>query len=69
MPDINQKCILVFDEMSVKNELEYNSKDDKVYGFEDFGEFGRVKAFANHALLLMLRGLNKSWKQVNTKNV
>lgn len=69
MPDINKKCLLVFDEMSIKNELEYNSKEDKVYGFEDLGEFGRVRSFANHALLFMLRGLNKSWKQVSLKVV
>lgn len=64
LPANNRKCVLVFDEMSTKVELEYNSKEDIIYGFEDLGEFGRNKNMANHCLLLMLRGLNQSWKQV-----
>lgn len=63
-PELEKRCVLVFDEMSIKTELEYNTKEDCVYGFSDLGELGRERSFSEYALLFMLRGLNKPWKQV-----
>lgn len=65
IPTLEKRCILVFDEMSIKTELEYSAKEDLVYGFTDLGKLGRERSFANYALLFMLRGLNTSWKQVH----
>lgn len=66
MKSINKKCVLCFDEMSLKYAYEYDQKNDFVAGYEDFGgEFGRNSKPAKHALVFMLNGLNKQWKQVN----
>lgn len=61
---INRKCILLLDEMTIKNHLQYDEKTDKIYGYEDFQEFGRNATPARHALVFMLSGINKQWKQV-----
>lgn len=61
---INRKCILLLDEMTVKNNLQYNEKIDVIFGYEDFGDFGRNISTAKHALVFMLCGINKHWKQV-----
>ena len=34
-----------------------------IEGFEDLGRHGRTSNIANHALVFMLRGLRKRWKQ------
>lgn len=65
MKPLNRKCVLCFDEMSIKYAYEYDLKNDIVAGFEDFGELGRVNKPAKHALVFMLCGLNKQWKQVS----
>ena len=53
---------LVFDEMSLKTSLVYNSGLDKIEGFEDFGE-SNSPFIADHALVFMVRGLLSKWKQ------
>ncbi|XP_055858807.1 uncharacterized protein LOC129921140 [Episyrphus balteatus] len=64
MTDMDKKCVLLFDEMAIKPELEYNIKDDIIYGFNDFGEYGgREDKIASKAMVFTLRGLNKNWKQ------
>ena len=35
--NLDRKCVLLLDEMAIKPELEYNSKEDKIYGFYDHG--------------------------------
>lgn len=64
MNPINRKCILLLDEMTIKNNLHFNEKYDQIFGYEDFGEFGRNPTPAKHALVFMLCGINKQWKQV-----
>lgn len=61
---MNKQCVLLIDEMSIKYEVEYDSKRDVIFGYEDLGEFGRNQNLAKHALVLMLAGINKPWKQV-----
>lgn len=63
MNPINRKCILLLDEMTIKNNLQYDEKTDKIYGYEDYQEFGRTSKPAKHALVFMLSGINKQWKQ------
>ena len=36
----------------------------EIEGFEDFGNFGRTKYIANHALAFMVRGQVGKWKPV-----
>lgn len=57
------QCALVFDEMSLNSALVYNSQLDIVEGFENFGDTGRCKYMATHALALIVRGLLSKWKQ------
>jgi hypothetical protein len=51
------------DEMSVRENLCFNQKFDCIEGFEDFGSQGRTCNIANHALVFMIRGLCRKWKQ------
>jgi hypothetical protein len=53
----------MFDEMSIKENLHFNQKFGCIEGFEDLGSHGRTRSVANPALVFMLRGLRKKWKQ------
>ncbi|KAH1008992.1 hypothetical protein HUJ04_001421 [Dendroctonus ponderosae] len=55
-------CVLLFDEMDIQENIEYDFGSDNILGFEDFG--GRTSSKpANKGLLVMLAGLAKNWKQ------
>jgi len=56
-------CCLLFDEMSIRENVRFNQKFNCVEGFEDLGSKGRMCNIANHALLFMDRGLHRKWKQ------
>ncbi|GFO24972.1 THAP domain-containing protein 9 [Plakobranchus ocellatus] len=56
-------CTLVFDEMSIKEAVCYDPKQDVVRGFEDYAHLGRSRYIANHACVFMARGLAANWKQ------
>lgn len=55
-------CSLVFDEIKIKNVLEYNKYLDLVEGYEDLGSKGRTNQLAGQAMVFMIRGLYSSWK-------
>lgn len=57
-----KKCVLAFDEISIKQCLEYNKKLDLIEGFEDLGPLGRTAKEATHALVFSIRGLYSQWK-------
>ena len=61
--NFEKECVLMWDEMSIKTILQYNSRDDLIEGYQDLGELGRTSKFAKYALCFMLRGLKFSWKQ------
>jgi len=63
MTDMEQLCVLTFDEMSIKTALRYDNVNDCFIGLEDFGDGCRGKGLANQALVIMIRGLTSSWKQ------
>ena len=63
LPDTSKDCVLLFDEMAIKEGLSYDKHIDQVEGYEDYGSEGRTKFLANHALVLMVRGLLDTWKQ------
>ena len=56
-------CCLMFDEMSIRENLHFNQKFGCIHGFEDLGGHGGTSNIANHALVFMLHGLCKRWKQ------
>jgi len=63
MSDLDRICCLVLDEVSLKCGLSYCTFDDNIIGFEDLGAYGSSEKVANHALVLMARGLFSRWKQ------
>ncbi|KAJ4425383.1 hypothetical protein ANN_27998 [Periplaneta americana] len=63
MSDEDRVCSLLFDEMSIRENLHYNRKLDRIDGFEDHGSGVRTDLRANHALVFMVRGLREKWKQ------
>jgi len=56
-------CCLLFDAMSIREHVWVNQKFDCTEGFEDLGSQGRTCNIANNALLLMVCGLHRKWKQ------
>lgn len=56
-------CTLILDEMAIKKHLSYNKKADIIEGFQDHGLQGRTHEVANKALVFMLSGLRRKWKQ------
>ena len=63
MTEDDKICTLIFDEMSLKTGLSYTKGSDTVEGFEDFGDLGKTKYIANHALAFVIRGVKQKWKQ------
>ena len=58
-------CCLMFDEMQIRKHLQYDSRLDRILGFEDLGG-GAVQSravVANQALVFMAKGLRRKWKQ------
>lgn len=62
MTEKNTYCVLLFDEVALRPALSFNKKHRRIEGLEDFGN-RRTSRIADHALVFMLRGLNKMWKQ------
>ena len=63
MSEKEKLCVLLVDEISLKEGLNYNESKDMVEGLEDFGLLGRTKQTANQGLVFMVRGLTTNWKQ------
>lgn len=57
-----RKCILAFDEMSIKKNLEYSKKLEIIEGYEDLGPLGRFPKLAKQVLVFSIRGLYHKWK-------
>ena len=54
MSEKDQYCCVLFDEMSIRENVWFNQKFDCIEGYEDT---------ANHAQLFMVHGLHWKWKQ------
>lgn len=54
--DIELYCVLIWDEMAIEPAINYDSKSDKIIGFEDWG-MKRTRKFADHAILFAVRCL------------
>lgn len=55
-------CIVLFDEIAITPHFDYNIKKDKITGFVTNGCHS-VKNIADHALVFMLKGAIKIYKQ------
>lgn len=59
-------CALLFDEIDIKQNVQYSEDADRVLGFEDYGDTVKntmENKPANKALVFMLVGLSQKWKQ------
>lgn len=63
---LDRYCSLMFDEISLHSGFHYHVHKQIIFGFEDLRELGRSNKPANHALVLIIRGLRKPGKQVDT---
>ncbi|XP_037518321.1 uncharacterized protein LOC119395100 [Rhipicephalus sanguineus] len=61
-PLTERACCLVFDEISLKRNLQYDPKEDVIHGYVDDGR-ERTGSVANTAMLVLLRGIAKKWVQ------
>lgn len=52
-------CTLIFDEMSITPQIHYDSFKDDLNGFSSYGK----NQIANHALVFMVKGIKKHFKQ------
>jgi len=57
---------IIFDEMSIKKCISYNSQNDMFSGYKDFRDLINSKNILHcyQALVIMLKGIKHSWKQV-----
>lgn len=62
MKSFEKYCVVIFDEVSISCNLNYNIKEDCIDGIEDFGTT-RNRGIADHANVFFIKGIFKSWKQ------
>ena len=62
MDEASRYCVLMFDEMSLRMDLEYIRARDTVDGLVELPE--KKPVACNEALVFMVRGLTINWKQV-----
>lgn len=64
IPPGDRDCNLVFDAMSIRKKIIYDSNSDKFMGYCDFGNFHveSQETPASEALVFMLVSLNGKWK-------
>lgn len=60
---LDRYCTVVFDEISISASLQFIASTGKVIGFEDLGHNEQSCKFADKALVFMIRGLRKKFKQ------
>lgn len=58
----DKACCLIFDEISLKRNLQYEPKEDIIHGYVDDGR-ERTSSVANTAVLILVRGIAKKWVQ------
>lgn len=62
MPETHKYCSLLFDEMAIATGVSYDKQNDRLVGFVDDGSKVE-KQFCDHALVFMVRGIFKKYKQ------
>jgi len=61
-PSMNRHCVLMFDEVFLQCGLSYDWRTDSIDGFHDTGDCRKL-LFADHAFVIMIRGIRRKWKQ------
>ncbi|KAE9523759.1 hypothetical protein AGLY_015819 [Aphis glycines] len=54
-------CVVLFDEVSLDGNIQYNDSTGSISGFENNG-LSRTQHFADHSLVFMIRGVVKKYK-------
>lgn len=62
MTEREKMCVVLFDGVSLKKQLQYNKSEDIVEGYQDLAFLGRDNKLANNALVFYIRGLLHNWK-------
>ena len=62
LADKERICSISFDEMAIRENIKFNFKTGSFEGLEDTG-YTRVDKVANYALVFMVQGVTKPWKQ------
>lgn len=60
---LDTHCVLLFDEVSLAAGTQYCELEDKIIGFQDLGNDNRKLKFADKALVFMVRGIKRKFKQ------
>jgi len=60
---LDRYCSIVFDEIALSASLQYTDRHAKVIGFKDLGGPHRSSDYADKALVFMIRGSRKKFKQ------
>jgi len=60
---LDRHCSIVFDDIALSASLQYTERHAKVIGFKDLGGPHRSSDFADKALVFMIRGSHKKFKQ------
>ena len=63
MSEKDRYFCLLFVEMLIRENVWFNQKFDCIEGFEDVGSQGRTRNITDNALLFIVRGLHRKWKQ------
>lgn len=56
----DRMCVLLFDEMDLSQNLQYDVASDGILGFEDLGDGNVSEKYGNRALVFMCQGKNGS---------
>lgn len=64
MDELDRCCSLMFDEKSLCPGFHYEPCKQRIREFEDLRHLGRNDSSAIHALVFMVRGIKKKYKQV-----
>lgn len=59
----DKTCGVVFDAISIKSGIYHNTNKDKFEGGEDMGEYGTSEKCAQYAMVFMVKGLCRKYKQ------
>ncbi|GFN87068.1 THAP domain-containing protein 9 [Plakobranchus ocellatus] len=63
MADEDKLSAILVDEIPTKKYLNYDPTYDAAEELKGFGSLGKTGQFSDHALVFILRGLTKKWKQ------
>ena len=63
MNNADKFCSVLFNEISIKPNFQFDRKKDRISGFVDYGNNEREPKFADHCTTFILRGIKRKWKQ------